>query len=62
MLHDRVVHAYVEALADERLRERDVRALAQIVGLHLEAQAEYGDGPYVGRDDPVHDRVDRGDI
>ena len=36
---DRVVDPDVEALADQPLRQLDVRALPQVVGVHFEAQA-----------------------
>ena len=55
---DRVVDADVEPLADQSLGKLHVRALAQVIGVHLEAQAEQGDGAAVGRDDPVHDLAD----
>ena len=50
---DRVVDPDVEALADQPLRQLDVRALAQVIGVHLEAQAEHGDPPERAGDQPV---------
>ena len=55
---DRVVDADVEPLADQPLGEFHVRALPQVIGVHLEAEAEQGDGAGVGRGDAVHHFAD----
>ena len=56
---DRVKDAYVEALSDECLRERDVRALAQVVGVRLEAEPHQCDPMGIGGDHAVDDVADR---
>ena len=56
---DRVVDPDVEALADQPLGQLDVRALPQVVGVHLEAEAEHG-APvrHAAGDHPVDDVAD----
>ena len=52
---DRVVDPDLGPLAQEPLRELDVGALAQVVGVALEAQPQHGDRAGGARDDPVED-------
>ena len=54
-IDDRVVDPYLESLADQPLRQLDVRAFPQVVGVHLEAQSEHGDRPERAGDQPIHD-------
>jgi hypothetical protein len=50
---DGVVDRDLKALADQPLCQLDIRALTQVVGVHLEAQAKHGDLAVRAGDQPV---------